>query len=42
VTSIEAAGLANLRFDFDMPMKYGMHQRIGNTWVSDLAESFVL
>ena len=31
VNSIEVAGLANVRHDFDIPMKYGVNQCIGDT-----------
>lgn len=31
VNSIEVAGLANVRHDFDIPMKYGVDQCIGDT-----------
>ena len=31
INSIEVAGLANVRHDFDIPMKYGINQCIGDT-----------
>jgi alpha-galactosidase len=31
VNSIEVAGLANVRHDFDLPLKYGINQCIGDT-----------
>lgn len=31
INSIEVAGLANVRHDFDIPMKYGVNQCIGDT-----------
>lgn len=31
VNTIEVAGLANVRYDFDIPMKYGVNQCIGDT-----------
>src|SRR5690242_13906742 len=31
INSIEVAGLANVRHDFDLPMKYGVDQCIGDT-----------
>src|SRR5690349_12889292 len=31
VNTIEVAGLANVRHDFDIPMKYGVNQCIGDT-----------
>jgi len=31
INSIEIAGLANVRHDFDIPMKYGVNQCIGDT-----------
>ena len=31
INSIEVAGLANVRYDFDIPMKYGVNQCIGDT-----------
>src|ERR1700737_656588 len=31
INSIEVAGLANVRHDFDIPMKYGGNQSIGDT-----------
>jgi alpha-galactosidase len=31
INSIEVAGLANVRYDFDIPMKYGINQCIGDT-----------
>lgn len=31
INSIEVAGLANVRYDFDLPMKYGINQCIGDT-----------
>jgi alpha-galactosidase len=31
INSIEVAGLANVRFDFDIPLKYGVNQCIGDT-----------
>jgi alpha-galactosidase len=31
INSIEVAGLANVRHDFDLPMKYGINQCIGDT-----------
>src|SRR3989440_6996690 len=31
VNSIEVAGLKNVRFDYDIPMKYGVDQCIGDT-----------
>src|SRR5262245_29704720 len=31
VNTIEVAGLANVRHDFDVPMKYGINQCIGDT-----------
>jgi alpha-galactosidase len=31
VNTIEVAGLANVRYDFDIPMKYGINQCIGDT-----------
>ncbi len=31
VNAIEVAGLANVRHDFDIPMKYGINQCIGDT-----------
>src|SRR5437899_6849155 len=31
INSIEVAGLANVRHDFDIPMKYGIDQCIGDT-----------
>ena len=31
INTIEVAGLANVRYDFDIPMKYGINQCIGDT-----------
>src|SRR5436309_3193402 len=31
INSIEVAGLANMRHDFDIPMKNGINQRVGDT-----------
>src|SRR6266700_953019 len=31
INSIEVAGMANVRHDFDIPMKYGFYQCIGDT-----------
>jgi alpha-galactosidase len=31
INTIEVAGLANVRYDFDLPMKYGIDQCIGDT-----------
>src|SRR5215467_9242013 len=31
INTIEVAGLANVRHDFDIPMKYGVNQCIGDT-----------
>ena len=31
INAIEVAGLANVRYDFDIPMKYGVNQCIGDT-----------
>src|SRR3989440_2792911 len=31
INSIEVAGLKNVRFDYDIPMKYGVNQCIGDT-----------
>jgi alpha-galactosidase len=31
INSIEVAGLANVRHDFDIPMKYGVNQCVGDT-----------
>jgi alpha-galactosidase len=31
INSIEVAGLANVRFDYDIPMRYGVDQCIGDT-----------
>jgi alpha-galactosidase len=31
INSIEVAGLANVRFDYDIPLKYGVDQCIGDT-----------
>jgi alpha-galactosidase len=31
VNTIEVAGLANVRYDFDIPLKYGVNQCIGDT-----------
>src|SRR6202049_627582 len=31
INTIEVAGLANVRYDFDIPMKYGVNQCIGDT-----------
>lgn len=31
INTIEVAGLANVRHDFDIPMKYGVNQSIGDT-----------
>jgi alpha-galactosidase len=31
INTIEVAGLANIRFDFDIPLKYGVNQCIGDT-----------
>jgi alpha-galactosidase len=31
INSIEVAGLANVRFDFDIPLKYGVNQCISDT-----------
>jgi alpha-galactosidase len=31
INSIEVAGLANVRFDFDIPLQYGVNQCIGDT-----------
>jgi alpha-galactosidase len=31
INSIEVAGLANVRHDFDIPMKYGINQCVGDT-----------
>src|SRR5438270_7206495 len=31
INSIEVAGLKNVRFDYDIPMKYGVDQCIGDT-----------
>src|SRR5262249_8002599 len=31
INTIEVAGLANVRHDFDIPMKYGINQCIGDT-----------
>src|SRR5271166_2161006 len=31
INTIEVAGLANVRFDFDIPLKYGVNQCIGDT-----------
>src|SRR5687767_5333254 len=31
VNTIEVAGMANVRHDFDIPMKYGVNQCIGDT-----------
>src|SRR6266487_4204806 len=31
INSIEVAGLANVRHDFDIPLKYGVNQCIGDT-----------
>ena len=31
ITSIEVAGLKNVRFDYDIPLKYGVDQCIGDT-----------
>ena len=31
INTIEVAGLANVRYDFDIPMKYGIQQCIGDT-----------
>ena len=31
INSIEVAGMANVRHDFDIPMKYGVNQCIGDT-----------